>query len=160
MINKLTEIASLSKECRCGNHHHSVPIEEIVVGKDALEMSVAFLQKKSFKHAVLVVDEHTFQAAGKALSLLLDKSALGHTICMVDPDENGDVLADEKVIVQALLGTPREADVLLAVGAGTLHDVTRFCSEKTGKPFISIPTAPSVDGFTSMGAPLIIRGSS
>ena len=44
------------------------------------------------------------------------------------------------------------------MGAGTLHDIVRFCSDKTTKPFISIPTAPSVDGFTSMGAPLIVRG--
>jgi glycerol-1-phosphate dehydrogenase [NAD(P)+] len=27
-----------------------------------------------------------------------------------------------------------------------------------GKPFISVPTAPSVDGFNSMGAPVVIKG--
>ncbi|MBS4204870.1 sn-glycerol-1-phosphate dehydrogenase [Lederbergia citrea] len=158
MNDRLIEIANLASKCQCGNNHNSIPIEEIVIEKGALEQSINFLQKKGFQHAVLVVDEHTFKAAGEKLSNLLKKAAIHHTVCLVDPDENGDVAADEKVIVQALLGMPREADVLLSVGAGTLHDVTRFCSEKTEKPFISIPTAPSVDGFTSMGAPLIIRG--
>src|SRR5690606_41679685 len=43
-------------------------------------------------------------------------------------------------------------------GSGTIQDITRFCSGKIGKPFISIPTAPSVDRFTSLGAPIIVRG--
>ncbi|MBS4208270.1 sn-glycerol-1-phosphate dehydrogenase [Bacillus sp. FJAT-50079] len=158
MNDRLEEMNRLANQCNCGNKHNLIQIEEIVIAKDALDQLVTFLQKKAFQHVVLVVDEQTYKAAGEKLSNLLHTAGFQHTVCKVDPDENGDVMADEKVIVQALLGTPREADVLLAVGAGTLHDVTRICSEKTKTPFISIPTAPSVDGFTSLGAPLIVRG--
>jgi glycerol-1-phosphate dehydrogenase [NAD(P)+] len=46
----------------------------------------------------------------------------------------------------------------VAVGSGTITDITRFVSHRTRGQFISVPTAPSVDGFTSIGAPMIIEG--
>jgi glycerol-1-phosphate dehydrogenase [NAD(P)+] len=69
------------------------------------------------------------------------------------------VVANEASLVQAFIKTHKDAEVLIAAGSGTLHDITRFCSDKTGKPFISVPTAASVDGYTSMGAPIIVRGT-
>lgn len=45
-----------------------------------------------------------------------------------------------------------------AVGSGTIHDIVRFVSFKMDIPIIAVPTAASVDGFTSKGAPLIFRG--
>ena len=44
------------------------------------------------------------------------------------------------------------------MGSGTLCDLTRFASHRIGRPFVSLPTAPSVDAYTSMNAPLVIRG--
>ncbi len=70
----------------------------------------------------------------------------------------GDVIADEEALIEAMLGIPQNADSIIAVGAGTIHDIARFASYKMAKPFISIPTAPSVDGFNSMGAPVVIKG--
>ena len=46
----------------------------------------------------------------------------------------------------------------MAIGSGTITDITRFVSHRTGAAFISMPTAPSVDGFASIGAPLIVDG--
>ena len=43
------------------------------------------------------------------------------------------------------------------MGTGTLTDITRFVSHRMGRKFISLPTAPSVDGFTSIGAPLVLN---
>jgi glycerol-1-phosphate dehydrogenase [NAD(P)+] len=51
-----------------------------------------------------------------------------------------------------------QANSVVALGTGTLHDIARFAAYTTGIPFISVPTAPSVDGFNSKGAPLILRG--
>ncbi|MBO1005142.1 sn-glycerol-1-phosphate dehydrogenase [Pseudogracilibacillus auburnensis] len=158
MNEKLKDIVTQAKRCECGHTHHNIPIENITIATDALEQSAAFMQNKNYRHATLIVDSNTLQASGKKMIDHLEKTSIGYSVCMIEPDENGDVKADEVAIVQALLGIPKEADVLLAIGAGTLHDITRFCSFKMEKPFISIPTAPSVDGFTSLGAPLIVKG--
>ncbi|OLS38471.1 sn-glycerol-1-phosphate dehydrogenase [Bacillus sp. MRMR6] len=149
---------SLAQRCSCGNHHNEIPIETILVGHHVLEELVSFIQKKEYKQPVLIADKNTFQAAGEKLSSQLMKADINFSSSLIKPDENNDVVANEISLVQALLEIPNGTDVIVAVGAGTIHDIARFCSAKTGVPFISVPTAPSVDGFTSMGAPLIIRG--
>jgi glycerol-1-phosphate dehydrogenase [NAD(P)+] len=154
----IRELMTLANKCDCGNHHNSIPIEKIVVANGAFAEAALFVKNKAFKHAFLIADENTFNAAGKQLLHHLTVENIGFSVCLIQPDANNDVVADEKSLVQNLLELPKEADVMIAVGAGTLHDIARFTSAKTGVPFLSVPTAPSVDGFTSLGAPLIIRG--
>ncbi|MBB5325429.1 glycerol-1-phosphate dehydrogenase [NAD(P)+] [Anoxybacillus tepidamans] len=158
MNGTLQEIVSLAEQCRCGNNHHNIPIEQMVISHDAWELLVAYLQNKQYKTVAIIADDNTFAAAGRQLCDMLEKASVRYTVCLVQPDENGDVIADERSIVQVLLETSNDVDAMIAVGAGTIHDITRFSSYKMNIPFISVPTAPSVDGFTSMGAPLIIRG--
>ncbi|MEY2192699.1 sn-glycerol-1-phosphate dehydrogenase [Neobacillus sp. BF23-41] len=154
----ITEIVNLANSCDCGNHHNQIPIETILVGNNVLGEATAYLQRKSFKKAVILADENTFRAAGEELTKHLSTTGVGYSSCLLQPDENNDVVADEKSLVQALLDTPQDTDVIIAVGSGTIHDIARFTSTKMKIPFISVPTAPSVDGFTSMGAPIIVRG--
>ena len=149
---------SLAKSCDCGNHHNQIPIETILVGNNVLGEASAYLERKAFKEAVIIADEETFRAAGKELTTHLSTTKVVYSTCILQPDDNNDVVADEKSLVQALLGTSQNTDVIIAVGSGTIHDIARFTSTKMKIPFLSVPTAPSVDGFTSMGAPLIVRG--
>ncbi|PFN97300.1 sn-glycerol-1-phosphate dehydrogenase [Bacillus sp. AFS076308] len=154
----ITEIMSLANSCDCGNHHNQIPIETILVGNNVLGEAAAYLEKKAFKKAVIIADEQTFRAAGEELSKHLSTTKVVYSTCLLQPDENNNVVADEKSLVQAKLETSQDTEVILAVGSGTIHDIARFTSTKMKIPFISIPTAPSVDGFTSMGAPIIVRG--
>jgi glycerol-1-phosphate dehydrogenase [NAD(P)+] len=158
MDSGLSNRMELAKRCTCGHKHFDINIEEIVVDKGGLKNAVAFLKAKSFKNIVVVVDNNTYKAAGKALMRLLEKSEMNVEVCFIEEDEQNDVVANEESIVQLMLSVSKETDILLAVGAGTIHDIARFVSYKMEKPFISIPTAPSVDGFNSMGAPLVIKG--
>ncbi|MBS4200441.1 sn-glycerol-1-phosphate dehydrogenase [Bacillus sp. FJAT-49732] len=128
------------------------------IGIDAFAKCSSFLLEKKFKRVLLVADQNTYVEAGEKLGQALRELNFEYSVCIVEPNKIGDVVADEVSIVQALLKIDNNIDALLAIGSGTIHDITRFCSAKTGKPFISIPTAASVDGFTSLGAPLIVRG--
>lgn len=154
----VAEIHDLFKTCSCGNHHNEIPIERIVAENGALNKVASFLAEKTFTNPKIVADIRTMNAAGAKLTELLKAAGLKVTSCEVTPDENGDVVADEKSLIQVLLETGKKNDIMVAVGSGTIHDITRFCSATLNIPFISIPTAPSVDGFTSLGAPLIVRG--
>jgi glycerol-1-phosphate dehydrogenase [NAD(P)+] len=156
--NYIAELMTLAQSCDCGNHHHTIPIERIKIGNSVYKELTVYAEYKGYKHAVIIADENTFQAAGKSLSDILIETGISISLSLINPDENNDVVANEQSLVQALLEIPVETDVIIAVGAGTLHDIARFCSSKMKLPFISVPTAPSVDGFTSMGAPLIVRG--
>lgn len=52
---------------------------------------------------------------------------------------------------------PSNAEVLIAIGSGTIHDLTRYCAAKRSIPFVSCPTAASVDGFCSSVAALTLN---
>ena len=47
---------------------------------------------------------------------------------------------------------------MIAVGSGTIHDITRFCAYTKGIPLVSCPTAASVDGFCSSVAAMTWDG--
>ena len=78
-------------------------------------------------------------------------------IVTLSPNKQGNILADELSVVQVMLELENSVDALITIEAGTIHDVTRFCAAKAKILFLSVSIAPSVEGFTSKGAPLIIR---
>ncbi|MFP7478427.1 sn-glycerol-1-phosphate dehydrogenase [Terribacillus saccharophilus] len=139
-----------------GIHPDTFPRLQIEAG--ALTSIAAYLNEKGMSKAVLIMDAQTRAAAGDRLAAQLERENIQvHTIELL-ANHHGQVNADEAALVQVLVETPMDTDVLLAVGAGTIHDITRFCSQKLSVPFVAVPTAASVDGFTSKGAPLILRG--
>jgi glycerol-1-phosphate dehydrogenase [NAD(P)+] len=130
-----------------------------VVERGALSRVADYLLEQQCNQVAIVVDENTHQAAGKKLLANLHEAGIATTLSVLKPDSRGDVVADEAALVQILLEIPHQStNAILAVGSGTIHDLVRFAAFKIGMPFVSIPTAPSVDGFTSVGAPLIIKG--
>lgn len=134
-------------------------LKVIELDRGVIRKVAPYLREQGYRHVLLVADDHTYAAAGEQLMGLLEAEGVNTRVVLIQPDAQGDVVADEIAIVQLLLEIrPDETDVLLAVGSGTIHDIVRFAAHKTGKPFVSVPTAPSVDGFTSAGAPLIVRG--
>lgn len=135
------------------------PLKVIELDRGVIRKVAPYLREQGYRQILLVADDHTYAAAGEQLMGLLEVAGVKTRVVLIQPDAQGDVVADEIAIVQLLLEIrPDETDALLAVGSGTIHDIVRFAAHKTGKPFVSVPTAPSVDGFTSAGAPLIVRG--
>lgn len=154
----LNELKHQSKACTCGNNHYDILIDNIVISDQALQEVVPYLENKQFRKVAIITDEHTDIVAAKILSTHLKEANILYSKTILQPNAQGDVVADEVALIESMLGIPQDVDVVIAVGSGTIHDIVRFASFKMGKPFISIPTAPSVDGFNSMGAPVIIKG--
>jgi glycerol-1-phosphate dehydrogenase [NAD(P)+] len=50
------------------------------------------------------------------------------------------------------------ADALIAVGSGTINDLTKFAAATDRKPFAVFPTAPSMNGYTSANAAITVGG--
>ncbi|ANS77359.1 glycerol-1-phosphate dehydrogenase [Paenibacillus yonginensis] len=136
-----------------------IPLDYISLEKGSLNKLAPYVMKAGYRHPLIVADRNTYEAAGRAVEAELGGLGCAVTLCLIQPDATGDCIADEKSLVELLLAvTPGTTDCLLAVGSGTIHDIVRFAASKTGIPFLSVPTAPSVDGFTSKCAPLMIRG--
>ena len=123
------------------------------IGVDALEALGAYVAQDGLARFDLLADVNTWEALGQRAAACL-ASAGGAVRPIILP---GDVVADEDAIVQVLLQANEPERTLVAVGSGTLTDIGRFVSHRGGRAFISLPTAPSVDAYSSINAPLVIR---
>ncbi|WP_410514429.1 sn-glycerol-1-phosphate dehydrogenase [Paenibacillus sp. BR2-3] len=158
MSNILERIRAAAAEMD-GGSASALP-QVIVVESGAVKLVVPFISEKGWQAPLLVADEHTYKAAGERVKLVSESSGIPLQLTLILPNAQGDVIADEASVVQVLLAIQHhKSDSVIVAGSGTLHDIARYAAYSAGIPFVSVPTAPSVDGFTSNGSPLIIRGN-
>jgi glycerol-1-phosphate dehydrogenase [NAD(P)+] len=137
----------------------SVEIGPVYLEAGAITRVAPYLQESKLSRIIIAADANTYEVAGKTLEQLVIQSGISVKVTLIQPDLLGDVKADEAALIQLILDLKMySAEAVIAVGSGTLHDITRFSAYTLSIPFISVPTAPSVDGFNSKGAPLILRG--
>lgn len=74
---------------------------------------------------------------------------------VLDPQ---DLHANERGVQLLTEQLPGDVGYLLAIGSGTVHDITRYCAYRLRVPFVSCPTAASVDGFCSSVAAMTWGG--
>jgi glycerol-1-phosphate dehydrogenase [NAD(P)+] len=128
----------------------------VYIGSNAVPELVRFCQEHHLEHFALIVDDNTYAALGARVeSALRDQGWDVLTIRLIGDD----IIADARYVFQVLLALDRTPRTFLAVGSGTITDITRFVSHRIAAEFISLPTAASVDGFTSIGAPMVIDGA-
>jgi glycerol-1-phosphate dehydrogenase [NAD(P)+] len=124
------------------------------IGKDVLPDLIRCCEEQQRDRFTLVADRNTYRVLGQTIEAALRNHGFAvHAIVLQDEA----VTPDEQSIMQVLVGTDRDNRTYLAVGSGTITDIVRFCSHRTKADFISLPTAPSVDGYTAPGASLVIH---
>jgi len=126
-------------QCSCGQDH-TITVHDIYIEPNASQYIEKLLQ--DYLHPVFICDSNTKKAAANKLKGQFEQH---HVIEITGHDIHADNVYVELVNQQL----PAEADIVIAVGAGTIHDLTRYVANERGLPFISIPTAASVDGFVS-----------
>lgn len=141
--------------CPCGRAHE-ILVDDIVIEKGALKRLPEYLEKepyRSCRHLVITADEHTYAAAGEQVAALLPQAK---TIVLAPENLH----ADEKGVARfdAQLKEVGDVDLFIAVGSGTIHDLTRYHAYNMKVPFFSVPTAASVDGFVSTVAAMTWHG--
>ena len=125
----------------------------VYLGAETIDSLVRYCAAHQLNQFALVADDNTYPVLGQQVEgALKDRGCDVSTIILRGPE----IIADEQYCVQVLLHADRADRTYLAVGSGTITDVTRFVSHRTKAAFISIPTAPSVDGYTSPSASMVI----
>lgn len=121
--------------------------------QDVVPLLLEYCQQHGLDRFFLIADENTYRVLGERVASSLEASGRDvKTIILTGPQ----ISTNEHYIVQAMLSTNGESRTYLAVGSGTITDITRFISHRARDKFISLPTAPSVDGFTSVVAPTAV----
>jgi len=134
--------------CSCGKEH-KMQTEFSIVSSGALYDIDKYLSKYGLVgYTVAVYDENTYKATA-------DRHPTVNKEVILDPK---DLHANEHGVEYLMENLPRQAEILIAIGSGTIHDLTRYCAYKMGADFVSCPTAASVDGFCSSVAAMTWHG--
>ena len=138
------EADDFARPCSCGRNHH-VDVKEILIeagAVNALEeaMSDGFL--KNYISPLLICDTNTKKATEEIMESIYDR-------CQVLVLDAEDLHADNYAVEIVENFMDEDIDLVLAVGSGTIHDISRYVARQYKIPFISVPTAASVDGFAS-----------
>lgn len=160
--NDLASLLSLQGPCACGRSH-PVTLRALILEPDALtKIPHVIASLGRYGHLVMICDQNTYAAAGRTVERLcapLWHSASGEksfqTICLPVPAQG---LHATETVVDQVLAQITDCDLLLAVGSGTIHDITRYVATRLSPDFISVPTAASVDGFLSSIAAMTWHG--
>lgn len=139
--------------CSCGREHRA-PIKSIQIGEDALLRLPELISGSESKRPFLIYDSTTFQIAGEAVEKLLTQSKLSYSRYIL-PDAKP--VPDELAVGELLIHFDNSCDLIIAVGSGTLNDLSRFLSYQLKLPYMVVATAPSMDGFASSVSPLIVN---
>ena len=134
----------LKNPCPCGKAH-TVAIDEVVVGSGVVNRLPEFV-KKYGKKPFVVADRNTFAAAGEKVCELLKTAAIPFGSFVF---KDAALEPDEKAVGAAFMHFDPSCDVIVGVGSGVINDISKILSNLTGKPYIIVATAPSMDGYAS-----------
>ena len=114
-----------------------------------------FLGEGAYTAPLIVSDPNTHRAAGRQLASSL--SALGVAVeeFVLEREKPA---ADAEAVGEILIGLVRTPDVVIGAGGGTLTDIARLVAHRMDRPFVSYPTAPSVDAYASPTSAMTFRG--
>jgi glycerol-1-phosphate dehydrogenase [NAD(P)+] len=127
----------------------------IYLGQETMARLVAFCEAQRHNRFLLVADDNTYQALGQRVEATLREQGWDvRAACL----KGENVIADEASVFDVLHRARGEQRTYLGVGSGTITDITRYASFCARNPFISLPTAPSVDAYASGGAALVMGG--
>lgn len=151
----ISQWARMEYSCACGKSH-KVDIQAIRVGSGVIQELPGILRDLGASHIFLVTDNYTYEAAGRQVEQLLDQAGLAYHKRVFQTETP--LVPNEYALGSVLAAMTSQDDMLLAVGSGTLNDVTKYVSARTGVPYVIAATAPSMDGYASTVAPTILDG--
>ena len=129
-----------------------------VIGEAVIkDVPALFREQFPGAKAAVVADTTTFGVAGRQVQDALAAAGLAGAEPFVF-DAAG--LYAEMSYVDRLTPALQAHDcVPVAVGSGTINDLTKLASHRCGRPYLCVGTAASMDGYTAFGASITSQGN-
>ena len=148
---ELFELLNRDIECSCGRTHRC-DIGKVDIGVGALERLPGTLD--GYKNVLLVADSNTYAVCGERVKALLGEK-LGN-VCLFVTDDL--LVPDEESISAVESKMTDKTDLILGIGSGVINDICKYVSFYNRIKSGIVATAPSMDGFASSGAAMILGG--
>jgi glycerol-1-phosphate dehydrogenase [NAD(P)+] len=132
--------------------------ERVVIGPGALgAVAEVFGRVFGERPAVVVADATTWRVAGDRVQRALEAAGRGTEAPYRFPPDTF-VQATYGNIERLRASLASHDAVPVAVGSGSLNDLVKRAAHEVGRPYLSVATAASMDGYTAFGAAITKDG--
>ena len=131
--------------CACGKTHGSA-LKELIIEAGALKKIPQLVEKYGGSKVFVLTDCNEYAAAGEAVCQILKDAGIPSSR-YVFPQEH--LEPDEVAVGAAVMHFDTSCDLILGVGSGVINDIGKILSNLTGKTYMIVATAPSMDGYAS-----------
>ena len=147
----MAKLPQVISDCSCGRLHEC-PVKDIVIGEAATAQLPEIV--KDYSGILLVADNNTYRVCGERVDGILGSRVVSRHIYA----EEGVVIPNETAIDALEADVTDGIDLILGVGSGVINDLCKIVSFRKDLPYVIVATAPSMDGYASVGAALILGG--
>lgn len=116
-----------------------------------------FREQFGERPALIVADLNTYPAAGQAVADAF--RAAGHPLLEPFIFRAPDLHAEHRFVEELESALRPHTAIAVAVGSGTINDLTKLASHRLERPYMCVATAASMDGYTAYGASITFQGA-
>jgi glycerol-1-phosphate dehydrogenase [NAD(P)+] len=147
------ERVSLAEALIAGGETRSLELGQGVLGRTP----EIFRQQFDDKPALPVADTNTLAAAGQAVVAAFRRAGQPYREPFVFTDPK--LYAEHNYVVALEAALQGDKVIPVAIGSGTINDLTKLAAHRTGRRYLAVATAASMDGYTAFGASITYEGS-
>ncbi len=138
-------------DCACGKEH-TCDIEHVIIKSGASDEVHTLCG--NYNSIVICADKNTFATCGERVAKSL--GAKVESIKVFDCE--GFLIPNEDAIDALDAFITDKTDLIIGIGSGVINDLCKYVSFKNGLRYYIVATAPSMDGYASVGAAMITGG--
>ncbi|MCL2820139.1 MAG: iron-containing alcohol dehydrogenase [Oscillospiraceae bacterium] len=127
----------------------------IAVDSGVINTVADWVMSNNYKTVLVVSDPNTRRVAGERVIGMLKNAGITVLDCSF---ANNEPVPDEFSIGFITAFYSPETDLILGVGSGTINDICTFVGAKVNCPAAIVGTAPSMDGYASLGSAMLLDG--
>lgn len=137
-------------DCSCGKHH-TCAIRYVAIERGAIGHLTRLTE--DYHSVLLVADENTYGAAGEQTV-----AALGQRLSRKVIFSGKTILIPNEEAVATVTAAMDGIDLIVGIGSGVIQDLCKYVAHIQKVPYFVVATAPSMDGYASTGAAMIMGG--
>lgn len=138
--------------CICGKIHN-LPVREIIIDKNISNI-ISNSKIKLGSKGIVVIESIINKLIGTKIVNALGNCGYDVKLLLFN---NSHIIPNKEAVKKIINELGNDTDFLVAAGSGTINDIVKYASFKARKPYISIPTSPSVDGYAANVSLLMIN---
>lgn len=148
---KMSELLLGIENCEC-KKNHPCTIKVVEIGRGVINKLSKI--SENYTNILLVADENTYRVGGASVESALGDKIKDRVIFsgaeLLIPNETAINTINEKIT--------DKTDLIVGIGSGVINDLCKYTSHTANIPYHIVATAPSMDGYASRGAALILGG--